>query len=98
MPEDGEIPPDLLFPEGFPPLDGFPFPPDFGPSPTVEITINIDGFIVLGLKDVPVTIGSEEMVDGMMPEEIVDGMLPEEIAEPVEPVEPAEPEEPAEEE
>ena len=98
IPGDGEIPPDLLLPEGFPPLDGSPFPPDFGPPPTVEITINIDGFIVIGLKDVPVTIGSEEMVDGMIPGEIVDGMLPEEIGEPVEPVEPAEPEAPAEEE
>ena len=89
-PEDGEMPPDLPLPEGFPPLDGFPFPPDFGPPPTVEITINIDGFIVVGLKDVTVTIEGEEMADGMMPEEIVDGMLPEEIGEPMEPVEPAE--------
>ena len=48
--KDGEMPPELLLPEGLPPLDGFPFPPDFGPPPTVEITINIDGFIVIGLK------------------------------------------------
>ena len=98
IPGDGEIPPDLLFPEDFPPLDGFPFPPDFGPPPTVEITINLDGFIVIGLKEASVTIAGEEMADGMIPEEIVDGIPPEEIGEPVEPVEPAEPEEPAEEE
>ena len=97
-PEDGEMPPDLPFPEDFPPLDGFPFPPDFEPPPTVEITINLDGFIVIGLKEASVTIAGEEMADGMIPEEIVDGIPPEEIGEPVEPVEPAEPEEPAEEE
>ena len=97
MPEDGEIPgdaempPDLLFPEEFPPLDGFPFPPDFEPPPTVEITINLDGFIVVGLKEASITIEGEEMVDGMIPEEIVDGMLLEEIGDPAEPVEPAEP-------
>ena len=89
-PEDGEIPPDLLFPEGLPPLDGLPFPTDFEPPPTVEITINIDGFIVTGLKEAFVTIMGEEMADGMISEEIVEGPLPEEIDEPVEPVEPAE--------
>ena len=93
-PEDGEMPPDLLFPEDFPPLDGFPFPPDFEPPPTVEITINLEGFIVIGFKETSVTIEGEEVVDGMIPGEIVDGMLPEEIGEPVEPVEPAEPAEP----
>ena len=97
IPGDGEIPPDLLFPEDFPPLDGFPFPPDFEP-PTVEITINLEGFIVIGLKEASVTIEGEEMVDEMIPGEIVDGMIPEEIEEPVEPVEPAEPAPPAEEE
>ncbi len=97
-PGDGEMPPDLLLPEGFPPLDGFPFPTDFEPPPSVEITINIDGFIVIGLKEAFVTIEGEEMGDGMIPGEILDGIIPEEIGEPVEPVEPAEPEEPAEEE
>ena len=92
------MPPDLLFPEDFPPLDGFPFPPDFEPPPTVEITINLEGFIVIGFKETSVTIEGEEVVDGMIPGEIVDGMLPEEIGEPVEPVDPAEPEEPVEEE
>ena len=90
VPGDGEMPPDLLFPEDF--------PPDFEPPPSVEITINLEGFIVIGLKDVSVTIEGEEMVDEMPPGEIIDGMIPEEIAEPVEPVEPAEPAEPAEEE
>ena len=56
----------------------------------INSVLNIDGFIVIGLKDASVTIIGEEMVDGMIPEEIVDGMLPEEIGEPVEPVEPAE--------
>ena len=103
IPDDGEMPPDLPFPEDFPPLDGFPFPPDFEPPPSVEITINIDGFIVIGFKEASVTIAGEEMVDGMIPGEIVDGMLPEEIGEPVEPeigepIEPVEPAEPAEEE
>ena len=91
IPGDAEIPPDLLFPEEFPLLDGFPSPPDFEPPPTVEITINLDGFIVVGLKEASITIEGEEMVDGMIPEEIVDGILLEEIGDPVEPVEPAEP-------
>ena len=95
-PADDEIPPDLLLSEDFPPLDDLPFPPDFGPPPTVEITINIDGFIVIGLKEAFVTIMGEEMADGMIPGEIIEGPLPEEIGEPVEPVEPAEPVEPVE--
>ena len=91
IPGDGEMPPDLPFPEDFPPLDGFPFPPDFELPPPIEVTITIEGFIVLGFKDVSVTIAGEEMVDGVIPEDIVDGPLPEEIGEPVEPVEPADP-------
>lgn len=86
MPEDGEIPPDVLFPEGFPPLDGLPFPPDFEPPPTVEVTINIEGFIVIGFKDASVTIAGEEMADEMIPEGIE---LPIELPEPAEPAEPA---------
>ena len=83
MPEDGEIPPDVLFPEGFPPLDGLPFPPDFEPPPTVEVTINIEGFIVIGFKEAFVTIAGEEMVDEMIIEDIE---LPIELPEPPEPV------------
>ena len=86
IPGDGEIPPDVLFPEDFPPLDGLPFPPDFEPPPTVEVTINIEGFIVIGFKEASVTIAGEEMADEMIPEGI-------EL-----PIEPAEAEEPAGEE
>ena len=90
VPEEGEIPPEDLPPlEDFPPLDELPFPSDFGPPPTVEITINIDGFIVVGSKDAPVTIAGEEIVDDTVPGEIV---------EPVEPPELPENEAPAEEE
>ena len=89
LPEDGEGPPeDLQLPEGFPPLDELPFPSDFGPPPSVEITINIEGFVVVGSKGASVTIEGEEMVDDMIPGE---------IAEPVEPPELPENEAPAEE-
>ena len=81
IPNDGEIPPELLAPEGLPPFDDFPPFEDFEPPPTVETTINLDGFIVTGFKDVSVTIGDEEMVDGMIPED---------IEEPIEAVEPVE--------
>ncbi len=84
--EDDEIPPDLELPEDLPPLDEFSFPSDFEPLPTVEITINIDGFIVSGFQDASVIIGSEDMVDDMIPEE---------TPEPVEQPEPAENEVPA---
>ncbi len=75
---DGEIPPDLQLPEGFPPLDGLPFPEDIGPPPTVETELTINGFIVTGYKDITVTIKGEDldMGDGMIPE------LPELPAEP----------------
>ena len=78
---DGEIPGDLPFPEGFPPLDGFPFPEDIGPPPTVEAELTIDGFIVTGSRDTTVTIKGEDMGDDMMPAE------PEQPMEPAEPVE-----------
>ena len=91
MPGDGEMPPDLPFPEDFPPLDGLPFPPDFELPPPIEVTISIDGFIVIGFKDVSVTIAGEEMGDGTVLEDIADGMPLEENGEPVEPAEPAEP-------
>ena len=78
---DGEIPGDLPFPEGFPPLDGFPFPEDIGPPPTVEAELTIDGFIVTGSRDTTVTIKGEDLGDGMMPAE------PEQPMEPAEPVE-----------
>lgn len=61
---DGEIPPDLQLPEGFPPLDGLPFPEDLGPPPTVEAELTIDGFIVTGSKDSTVTIKVEDNGDG----------------------------------
>lgn len=77
---DGEIPPDLQLPEGFPPLDGLPFPEDIGPPPTVETELIIDGFIVTGYKDITVTIKGEDMDMG-------DGMIPELPELPVEPVE-----------
>lgn len=85
-PEDGEedgddeIPPDLQLPEGFPPLDGLPFPEDIGPPPTVETELIIKGFIVTGYKDITVTIKGEDMDMG-------DGMIPELPELPVEPVE-----------
>ena len=79
--DDGEAPADLPLPEGFPPLDGFPFPEDLGPPPTVEAELVIDGFIVSGSKDATVTIKGEEMGDGMAP---MEGEAP------MEPVEPAE--------
>ena len=53
---DGEIPPDLQLPEGFPPLDGLPIPEDIGPPPTVEAELTIDGFIVTGSRDATITI------------------------------------------
>ena len=77
---DGEIPPDLQLPEGFPPLDGLPFPEDIGPPPTVETELIIDGFIVTGYKDITVTIKGEDMDRG-------DGLIPELPELPVEPVE-----------
>ena len=75
---DGEIPPDFQLPEGFPPLDGLPFPEDIGPPPTVETELTINGFIVTGYKDITVTIKGEDMDMGdvMIPE------LPELPAEP----------------
>ena len=88
-PEEGEMPADLPFSEDFPLLGEFPFLPDLEPPPSVEITINIDGFIVVGLKEVPVTIAGEEMADDTVPGE---------IAEPVEPPELPENEAPAAEE
>ena len=82
MPGDGEGPPeDVQLPEGFPPLDELPFPPDFGPPPTVELTISIDGFIVFGFKDASVTIEGEEMVDDTVPGEIVEPVEPPELPE-----------------
>ena len=84
---DGEIPPDLQLPEGFPPLDGFPFPEDIGPPPTVEVELIIDGFIVTGYKDITVTIKGEDMGDEMMPEEPGAPIIPGAPAEPAEPVE-----------
>ena len=78
---DGEIPGDLPFPEGFPPLDGFPFPEDIGPPPIVEAELTIDGFIVTGSRDTTVTIKGEDLGDGMMP------AAPEQPVEPAEPVE-----------
>ena len=82
MPDDGEGPPeDVQLPEGFPPLDELPFPPDFGPPPTVELTINIDGFIVFGFKDASVTIEGEGMVDDLIPAEIVEPVEPPELPE-----------------
>ena len=79
--DDGEAPADLPLPEGFPPLDGFPFPEDLGPPPTVEAELVIDGFIVSGSKDATVTIKGEEMGDGMAP---MEGEAPMEPAEPAE--------------
>ena len=76
---DGEVPGDLPFPEGFPPLDELPLPEDIGPPPTVEAELTIDGFVVTGSRDATVTIKGEDMDEGMMP------------AEPGQPMEPAEP-------
>ena len=78
---DGEMPGDFPLPEGFPPIDGFPFPEDIGPPPTVEAELTIDGFIVTGSRDTTVTIIGEDMGDGMIPAE------PEHPMEPAEPVE-----------
>ena len=64
---DAEIPPDLQLPEGFPPLDGLPFPEDIGPPPTVEAELIIDGFIVTGYKDITVTITGEDNEDDEKP-------------------------------
>ena len=64
---DGERPPDLQLPEGFPPLDGLPFPEDIGPPPTVEAELTIDGFIVTGYKDITVTITGEDNGDDERP-------------------------------
>ena len=79
--DDGEIPGNFPLPEGFPPLDGLPFPEDIGPPPTVEAELTIDGFIVTGSRDTTVTIKGEDMGDGMMPAEAEQPMEP---AEPVE--------------
>ena len=73
---DGEIPPDLQLPEGFPPLDGLPFPEDIGPPPTVEAELTIDGFIVTGYKDITVTIKGGDMGGEMIPEEPGAPMIP----------------------
>ena len=66
-------------------MDAFP-PEDFEPPPSVEVKINIAGFIVTGFKEVSVTIAGEE--------------IPEENGEPVEEIEaePVEIEAPVEEE
>ena len=53
---DGEIPPDLPLPEGFPPLEGLPLPEDIGPPPTIEAELTINGFIVTGSRDTTVKI------------------------------------------
>ena len=79
--DDGEIPGNLPLPEGFPPLDGLPFPGDTEPPPTVEAELTIDGFIVTGSRDTTTVIKGEDMGDGMMPAE------PEQPMEPAEPVE-----------
>ena len=84
-PEDGEMPPDLLPPDGLPPLP--PPPAFFGPPPPIVVKISINGFIVVGFKDAFLLFTPPEMADGMMPEEMVDGMMPEGIGEPAEPVE-----------
>ena len=78
---DGEIPGDLPLPEGFPPVDGFPFPEDVEPPEPVEVELILDGFIVTGSRDTTVTIKGEDMGDGIMPAE---------LEPPVEPAEPVE--------
>ena len=91
MPEDGEMPEDLL-----PPEDALPPPPPppayFGPPPPIVTQISIDGFIVVGLKNALVIFTPP------LPEEMVDGMIPEEIGEPIEPADPVEIAEPVAEE
>ena len=70
MPEEGEedgagdeIPEDL----SFPPPSVPPFPLDFGPPPTVESELILEGFIVTGSKDTTVTIKGPEMDEDMVP-------------------------------
>ena len=87
---DGEIPPDFQLPEGFPPLDGLPFPEDLEPPEPVEVELVIDGFIVTGSRNATVTIKGEEM-DGVIGTDLVlppvEDEAPNEPADPVEPVE-----------